>query len=102
MSVATDTIAALDAAIKRFGTYQLHDKGAPEVLDTYKIALRLSHAGIEPTIETLRTLSEHEDGEPLIHWLIAYFVEDEFWPELTDALVADPDLRARYVPWLAP
>jgi len=100
VTVANDTIKDLDAAIKRFGTYQLHDKGASEVMDVKKIELRLSHAGIEPTIETLRALSAHEHGQPLVHHLIMVFIEDEAWPELTDALAADETLREAYIPWL--
>jgi hypothetical protein len=100
MTAATETIKDLDRAIERFGTYQLHDKGAVEVMDVEKIQSRLRTAGVEDTIHALEALRKHEHGAPLIHHLIMVFVEDEEWPELTTALTAVPELREAYVPWL--
>jgi len=100
MTVAADTIKDLDAAIRRFGTYQLHDKGAVEVMDVKSIEDRLRAAGIDEAIKTLEALHAHEHGEPLVHHLIMVFVEDDEWTELGDALAAVPELREAFVPWL--
>lgn len=100
MTAATQTITDLNRAIRRFGTYQLQDKGAVEVMDVEAIQTRLRTAGIEDTIHTLEALRQHKHGAPLIRHLIMVFVEDEEWPELTTALTATPELREAYVPWL--
>lgn len=93
------TIALLDKAINQFGAYNLHDKGADEVMDVAQVKEILRFNGVEATVETLVALQAHENGEPLTHYLIASFVEDEEWPELTDALIAGPHAKA-FVPWL--
>lgn len=102
MNTADSTIADLNQAIRAFGTYNLHDKGAHEVMDVESIQNRLRIAGTDDAIATLQALRQHPDGDPLLHALIAAFVEDDEWPELTEALVAVPELRTAFVPWLPP
>lgn len=98
--IVQPVIDQLDAAISYFGTYQLHDKGAAEVMDVEAAENLLQDAGVEATVNTLIALKAHPHGQPLIDELITVFVENEEWPELTDALLAGPH-KNTFVGWLS-
>jgi len=65
-------ISELDNAIKKFGSYSYHDKGASEIMELSKIVNDLNSMSTKEVVEVLKyILDNHNDSKILVDELIS-------------------------------
>tara|TARA_Y100000310_G_C20526860_1_gene736472 strand:+ start:263 stop:553 length:291 start_codon:yes stop_codon:yes gene_type:complete len=74
MITAQDIMEKIDEALKMFGEYNYHDKGAGEVMDVREIVDELQKLTNEQILTTLRTVEqEHSDPAPFLMDCVSQF-----------------------------
>ena len=79
-------LTELDNAIKRFGVYTYHDKGASEIMELATIDKELNDLSTEEVIKILKyLLDNHQDSKILVDELVQNLDHREDFEDILDA-----------------
>jgi formyltetrahydrofolate synthetase len=68
--IIRDIIKELEESIQDFGTYDLYDKGASEVMDITCICMALKELHVNEIGDILKEVLAHEHGSPVVQAVI--------------------------------
>jgi len=89
MITTAEIVGLLDEAIKSFGEYQLHDKGASEVMDVDQIADKIKDMTAESATQVLEEVCDQkgENGEALVSEIISNLddAESEWFDKILES-----------------
>jgi len=94
MITAIEIINDINDALKQFGTYPYHDKGAHEVMDIPKIANHLKQMPAEDIIKVLTEVeNSHDDPQPCLSSIFSYL---DTWESPEADILFDSTLASKY------
>jgi hypothetical protein len=79
-------LTELDNAIKRFGVYTYHDKGASEIMELVTIDKELNDLSTQEVIDVLKyLLDNHQDSKVLVDDLVQNLDHREDFEDILDS-----------------
>ncbi len=90
MITAKDIDLLLTEAIKRFGTYPYHDKGAEEIMDVYIVVEQLEETkDPQYVLSVLKKLNKKKRNAALVRELVTALCNNEFFGDIEDPIIEE-------------
>lgn len=80
-----EIIAAIQAALKRFGEYSYYDKGASEIMDVGVWEKKLNALPLAERVAILESVLDHEHGEQFVRSVVMNSDGNDDFDEFLDA-----------------